>query len=63
MILLVYEKPENKDLPAHVVDQVCEAIQTMATAEAVPANIEETSAMSPILKGSGEIFGFFAITG
>ncbi|QZA59178.1 hypothetical protein [Candidatus Rhabdochlamydia porcellionis] len=59
MILFVYAKPENKDLPVHTVDQVCEAIQTMATAEVVPANIEEPNAMSTTLKVAGEVFGFF----
>ncbi|VHO03141.1 hypothetical protein [Candidatus Rhabdochlamydia sp. T3358] len=58
-ILFVYAKSENKDLPLHAVDQICEAIKTMAADKFPAVNTAETSAIGTTLKVAGRVAGFF----
>ncbi len=58
-ILFVYAKSENKDVPLHAVDQICEAIKTMAKDKFPAVNTAETSAIGTTLKVAGRVAGFF----
>ncbi|VHO00979.1 hypothetical protein [Candidatus Rhabdochlamydia sp. T3358] len=60
-ILFVYAKSENKDVPLHAVDQICEAIKTMAADKFPAINTAETSAIDTTLKVAGRVAGFFLL--